>query len=61
MNKRNKIIVILLFILIAVSAIISSLIFNCKEDRKIIDSQVKMENSQNDVDDVLKTIENIND
>lgn len=61
MNKRNKIIVILLFILIAVSAIISSLIFNYKEDRKIIDSQVKMENNQNDVDDVLKTIEKIND
>lgn len=60
MNKKGKIIIILVFILITISIIISSVILNYKESKKIINSNVKVENNINGVNDVLKTIEGNN-
>ena len=60
MNKKSKIIIILVFILITISIIISSIILNYKGKRKVIDSSVKFENSKNGVHHLLKTIENVN-
>ena len=60
MNKKGKIILILIFILITISIIISLIILNYKESKKIINSNVKVESNTNRVNDVLKTIEDNN-
>lgn len=56
MNKKNKVIIIFILILITVSSITFALILNSKEKRKVIDSQMKINSSQNGVNDVVNTI-----
>lgn len=60
MNKKNKIIIIFILILITVISIIFTIILNSKEKRKVIDSQMKIKSSQSGVNDVVNTIIDVN-